>query len=282
MNLVGKIFIVLIFVMSAVFMAFSVAVYASHTNWRNVVKAEETGLEAQLSGQKLKGEQLQSQLTKMEEQLAFEQKTRREALAKQATAEEEFERERDQQEAALARLNQDLREAVATMAATQETLKSLRSEVDGLRTNIRQTEKDRDDAFGEMVQKTDELHDAANELKTLQDRSNRLAADYADAVAVLRKHDLKPNPELYTTEAPDVEGQVLAVTAKGSIEVNIGSDDGLLEGHELQIYRIADTVSMYLGKVQVTQTATDKAVCKILPEFRKGTIQRGDRVDSKL
>jgi myosin heavy subunit len=282
MNLVGKIFIVLIFVMSAVFMAFSVAVYASHTNWRNVVKAPDTGLEAQLNGQKLKNEQLQSQLTKMEEQLAFEQKTKREALAKQATEEEAFKRERDQQEAALAKLNQDLREAVATMAATQETLKALRGDVNGLKAEIQQAQEDRDTAFGEMVRVTDELHDAANELKTLQDRSNRLAADYADAVAVLRKHDLKPVPELYTGEAPDVEGEVLAVTANGAIEVNIGSDDGLLQGHKLQIYRIADTVSMYLGKVEVTQTASDKAVCKILPEFRKGTIQRGDRVDSKL
>ena len=34
MNLVGKILIVLIFVMSLVFMSFAVAVYATHTNWR--------------------------------------------------------------------------------------------------------------------------------------------------------------------------------------------------------------------------------------------------------
>ena len=51
MNLVGKIFIVLIFVMSILFMGFVVAVYATHTNWRDVVMKPETGLQAQLKNQ---------------------------------------------------------------------------------------------------------------------------------------------------------------------------------------------------------------------------------------
>ncbi len=37
MNLVGKIFVVLIFVMSIVFAAFSIMVYATHTNWRQEI-----------------------------------------------------------------------------------------------------------------------------------------------------------------------------------------------------------------------------------------------------
>ena len=36
MNLVGKIFIVLILVMSLVFMSFAVVVYATHHNWKEV------------------------------------------------------------------------------------------------------------------------------------------------------------------------------------------------------------------------------------------------------
>ena len=41
MNLVGKIFVVLILVMSVVFMAFAMAVYATHRNWREVVVNEQ-------------------------------------------------------------------------------------------------------------------------------------------------------------------------------------------------------------------------------------------------
>ena len=40
MNLVGKIFVVLILVMSVLFMAFAMAVYATHKNWREVVNEQ--------------------------------------------------------------------------------------------------------------------------------------------------------------------------------------------------------------------------------------------------
>ena len=41
MNLIGKIFVVLILVMSVLFMAFAMAVYAMHQNWREVVVNEQ-------------------------------------------------------------------------------------------------------------------------------------------------------------------------------------------------------------------------------------------------
>jgi len=41
MNLVGKIFIIVILVMSVLFMAFAMAVYATHRNWREAVLNEQ-------------------------------------------------------------------------------------------------------------------------------------------------------------------------------------------------------------------------------------------------
>ena len=41
MNLVGKIFVVLILVMSVLFMAFAMALYATHRNWREMVINEQ-------------------------------------------------------------------------------------------------------------------------------------------------------------------------------------------------------------------------------------------------
>ena len=45
MNLIGKIFTVLIFVMSIVFMTMAIMVYATHKNWRDVVHRAQYGLE---------------------------------------------------------------------------------------------------------------------------------------------------------------------------------------------------------------------------------------------
>ena len=73
---------------------------------------------------------------------------------------------------------------------------------------------------------------------------------------------------------------MLGVGADGLIEISLGTDDGLLKGHTLEVYR--KDGSAYLGRVEVTATQPDKAACKILPQFRQGPIQGGDRVTSKL
>jgi gas vesicle protein len=172
--------------------------------------------------------------------------------------------------------------AVAAMQAAHNTLSDLRKNVEDLREEIRKVQDDRDQNFEELVDQTDEAQMLAQDLATIESRVKTLSADYADAVEVLKKHGLKGEPELYTGVPPRVEGLITQVRPSGLVEINIGSDDGLMEGHPLHVYRIEDASSVYLGKIEVTETAPDKSVAKILPEFRKGTIKGGDRVASKL
>ena len=290
MNLIGKIFIVLILVMCVLWMGFAVAVYATHTNWRDVVMNPEDkvtrekplGLRFQLEASKQRNQELKDELEKVLGELAAEKAAKRQALTKLETENDELLRKRDQQEKDLVTLVQAERTAVTTMKTCQEALAVLRNEVDGLRADIRQAEKDRDNHFSELVRLTDQLYQAANQYRALKARSVTLAADMAKAQTVLRKFSLKPEPTLYEGTPPRIDGVVLAAGGKGYLEVSIGSDDGLLKNHTLEVYRSAGGVSSYLGRVQVTDTAPDKAVCKILPEYLKGPMQRGDRVASKL
>ena len=91
--------------------------------------------------------------------------------------------------------------------------------------------------------------------------------------------------EALVIPAPDL---TLVTTAGATLEVpfdgigiTIGSDDGLLKGHRLDVYRTGGQ-GTYLGKIEVIYTDPDKAVCKVLPEFRKGIIQANDRVTTGL
>ena len=66
MNLIGKIFTVLIFVMSVTFMAFTVMSYATRTNWRKVadnptpsLEQPHGGLSQQLADERNKNQKLQ-------------------------------------------------------------------------------------------------------------------------------------------------------------------------------------------------------------------------------
>lgn len=290
MNLIGKIFTVLILVMALVFMSVAMAVYATHKNWREVVlnppaeasTEKPVGLKFQLDEQKTKNSELKDQLDKAKEALSAERADKRQVLAKLETENDELKRERDQQEQDLARLTQDVREANAAMDAVHKTLAGLRQDVDTLRKDVEEARTDRQQQFDKVVKLTDELNQAVNELQALKARNTQLAADYGRALEVLRKFDLKPNPELYAGVPIKVPGEVLAVRPNGLIEVSIGSDDGLMPGHTLEVYRDSASGSMYLGRVEVTDVSPDKAVAKIIPEFQKGAMQRGDHVASRL
>src|SRR4051794_34760886 len=81
MNMLGKVFIILVFVLSIIFMSFAATVYSTHKNWRLLVEGP-TGLKAQLTQAQAKIDQLTTEHNRKVEQLeadrlAAEQQTRK-------------------------------------------------------------------------------------------------------------------------------------------------------------------------------------------------------------
>jgi hypothetical protein len=76
---------------------------------------------------------------------------------------------------------------------------------------------------------------------------------------------------------PQLDGDVIAVAAN-SIEVSIGSDDGLQVGHTLEVYRNGQ----YVGRAIVRSVKPDRAVAEIDKNFSRGAVQRGDKVTTKV
>ena len=78
---------------------------------------------------------------------------------------------------------------------------------------------------------------------------------------------------------PRVNGQITAVNAAKSVEISIGSDEGLRPGHRLHIYR---TDGAFVADIVVETTRPDRAVGRIIPETRRDIIREGDRVATKI
>lgn len=288
MNLVGKIFTVLIFVMSVVFASFCVMVYGAHVNWRTVVKNTEAsaetplGLEPQLQNSKADNAELQNQLTKTVEDSEQKRKSDRRALTTLETTKRQLEDRLKVQDDEVARLTKLEREATATITAIGASLANLRGEVALVRETLDATETDRDDQFKQVVRLTEELHAKANDFKVLLEQARRLTEDLIRVKGVARAAGLNTEAPVGVGIPPLVEGKVLAVRADQLIEISIGSDDGLAVGHQLHVYRVLPTVNTYLGKVRVTAVRPDTAVCLILNDYRKGAVQVGDDVATKL
>ncbi len=289
MNLVGKILTVLILIMSLAFMGFAVAVYATHRNWKEVVLLPEDqvrpgknlGLTYVVKKLGDRNQKLKDQKIQLEGDVEAERKAKDQAVAKLESQYELIKGQHAQLGQKHEQLVKDQREAVAAMKATQTTLVSLRDEVLKLRTSVAEAQKDRDGHFKEVVRLTDELHQAINERQRLNARQTSLDADLSKAKQVLRHfgHDKDMSLDSFP---PQVDGIVLAVPQPSLVEISIGSDDGLKEGHSLEVYRTAGGSSTYVGRIHVVKTSYDKAACKVDPNYRKSNVQRGDRVTSKI
>lgn len=290
MNLVGKIFTVLILVMSLVFMSFAVAVYAVHKNWKKVVdnpKAEATlenppGLKWQLADEEARNEDLKYELDTKQKEFKKQEAAKRQALIKLENERDRLKQGTSALQKKEAELQTEVRRLVALTEDSEKRLLALTNQVDTLHAGILKAQKERDDQFKEVVRLTDELHQAVNERERVKELNRQCAVDLAKAMQVLRKFGYVAEPERYAHVPPKVDGLVTAVSSTGQVEINIGSDDGLLTGHKLYVYRVAGGSPSYVAKIEVVKTAPDKAACKVDPKTQRSRVQVGDRVTSRL
>ena len=128
--------------------------------------------------------------------------------------------------------------------------------------------------------------------KSLFDKHSKVLSDLALYQKIIAANGLSTDPQSVAglqTPPPAVDGEVLE-TKKGSrgsgdlIEISIGSDDGLAEGHKLSVYRsqTADRAAKYLGDIKLVYVTPDRAVGAVVLKAKNGVIERGDNVTSKL
>jgi DNA repair exonuclease SbcCD ATPase subunit len=273
MNFIGKIFVVLIFVMSLVFMSFAIAVYGTHQNWKEEAEKQQNLVNI-ARGELTKAEE---EKTKLEADLHLQIDAREQALAKLETERKELAAQREELVKERDALLIKDKEAVVALKAAQQNLARLTDEVEGLRGEIRDAQGQRDKHFDRVVELTDQIHQAQGEVGRLEERRIQLAAQLASANLVLDRHGLDKNMPVDNIP-PMIRGKVLAINRDNLVEVSLGTDDGLRIGHTLEVFR----GSKYLGRVEVLETATDRAVGKIVPGFKKGIIQKDDDVATRF
>ena len=283
MTLVGKIFTVLILVMSIVFMSFSVMVFATHRNWRELADnatpgpGQPLGLKQQLAQYETLKRDADIQLQQVKNKLAEEQAARRAALAQLTVRAVRAETTLAQKQKELDDLYANHAQATKAAEEAQKRLTTLETEIAGLRDDLRKTEQDLDVKFLAVVELTDKLNQAMALETDLTERNTQAALQIAQMKSVMDAHGLRAD-SLVSHIPPKVEGVVLEVSDKELIEISIGADDGLKIGHTMEVYRD----NSYLGRIIIRKTAPDRAVGQIQKDLQRGQIKRGDRVTTKL
>jgi outer membrane murein-binding lipoprotein Lpp len=275
MNLLGRLFIVLIFIGSVMFMSLSVVLYATHTNWRE----QAVKLDGDLKKKTQDLAELQRAKDAMETALRLEIRIQANRNVTLKTTVDQLAQDNEDAKAELADLKGELTAQVAAVKAAHETTERLRVRLDETSKKLLVAQSDWMDMSTQLVSKIDEAHGLATQLANYQSASSLLAKDYRDAMEVLRINGLTGDPALYASHPPvGIRGTVTEVRPRGVVEISVGADSGLIKGHHLDVIRNREGRSAYIGKIEITDVVADRAVARVMPEFRRGVVQLGDEI----
>jgi len=282
MTLLGKVFMFIILLLSGIFFSLALAINASHTNWRDAVTSP-NGYLANIKRLESTITELKAAIEKSQNELATEQAARRSALASLQTQLAESQGNLAKKEGDLLALASSLTTLTNSLDVSTSDVKRLSNENSEIKKLIDSTVQDRNSQRAKVIALTDEFNslqsvfaDAKSQEDLLRDENTLLEARNSIMRSTLTKAGLNEDPDDAPPEG--LKGLVLAVGRDNMVEVSLGRDDGVKVDHEFDVHRGAQ----YLGKIRLLQIQDDKAIGVIVPAFRKGLIQQGDKIAAKI
>ncbi|MFO1023469.1 MAG: hypothetical protein U0903_22660, partial [Planctomycetales bacterium] len=150
----------------------------------------------------------------------------------------------------------------------------------------------RDEQFKLNSDLRDKLTQLGKDFSKLNESYRLVLKDNATFQKALAANKLPTEAKEYeklNTPAPVVQGIVMdARKSKDGaemVEISLGSDDGVVTGHEMFIYRSGLKTQerpRYLGKLQIVNTFPDRSIGLVTDKSKNGMIQKGDDVTTKL
>lgn len=281
MTHVGKILVVAIMFFSVVFLGTSTTVFMTSKNWKEetrkkseeVVKVKKSLTESQAQVDAAKKE-----LTDAQGQAATATKQLSDRIRK---LEDDNKRDLEQ----ITDLRGKIGVAELNAKSALEEAGARREETVLLRTQKSAVEKQAND----FKLRQAELTDRIRELERILDTATRNNTDLRERVAkfttLLQKNGLSTDiSQIKGLESPPpVQGQIKRVDASNrKVEITIGSDDGLVAGHELNLFRLSPRPE-FLGKIQIVAVDPDQAVGRVIGNtFQGKKIKEGDIVSSTI
>lgn len=288
MSFLGKVLVGLQLVLSIMFLVFAGAVFSTQKNWKAAKELVDTNY-TKLNGEK--------------DQIELEYKTYKTRM--------EIDFKNEQNRAANAEGQADLLKRQLTSAENEaNTAKTERDEQRELaKVSVEESRQRREEALQQreinnnlqklLNEKTTRLQASDDVVfnqkvaeKAMQDKHSKVLSDLALMQKIIAANGLSTDPQSVVgllTPPPAVDGKVLETKRGGRsgsdlVEISIGSDDGLAEGHKLSVYRpqSGDKAAKFLGDIKLVYVTPDRSVGAVILRAKNGIIEREDNVTSKL
>jgi hypothetical protein len=281
MTLMGKILVFLILVLAITQAALHLMFHVTQTNWKEgyaKIDKEYKLLAAEYQAAQAEEQQAKDEAAKSVQKVESDRDTLKKQLddekTKYQTLLAQFNAEKDKGNKGEA----NLQGSTTDIARRQDEVKQLE-----------ETHKADEARVKELVDSNNQLRDRAVaaeiESKSLKERNSNLVNKLEEMSKELirTKNGTAAGGATVNAKNPppeNVEGKVTKTDSSGLLTLDIGSDDGVLKGHTLEVFRLSPSAK-YLGTVRVIQVTPHEAVAQ--PVNRPlGPIQQGDKVASKI
>jgi antitoxin component HigA of HigAB toxin-antitoxin module len=281
MTFVGKILVIVIMAFSLLFLALSTVVFTTSRNWKvatakeqaDVVKLKKKVQDAQAVADAAKKGLEDAKVAHAEKEKVFNNTV--------ASLQAESKRDKGQSEEA----TKQLVAAEQTAKQALDEVEDKRQQTDLLRTQLSAVEKQANEFRLHQADLNDQIRELQRTLDTATRNNSDLRERVAKFSALLRSKGLSDDiSHIRGLESPPpVVGEIKRVDPTNRrVEVTIGSDDGLVPGHELFIYRTTPRPE-FIGKVTIVTVDPDQAVANVVGNTYQGKkIKEGDIVSSTI
>ena len=279
MTLVGKILVIIILVFSIGFLTLSTVVFTTSTKWKEKNEAL--------------AKQVQDNQAKLRDAEASRDRTKKEfdaATADLAARQKQYEAQINAKQKDLDTIQKEITDNRTLLETAQKVAKesldvagARTQEADELKTVVASTQKQANEFKEQQRDLKDRIRILEREVAVAKDVNERLRDRTTKYVNLIRSKGIDLNAASDTsTPPPSVEGKVLKVGARNdSVEISIGSNDGIAPGHTLFLY--STNPPSFKGKIEVKAVDPNQATGKVIGKTVNGQkILEGDNVSSEI
>jgi chaperonin cofactor prefoldin len=281
MTFVGRILVIVIMIFAVIFLGISTVVYSTAKNWK-----------AAHQEQVKKVDELKKKLADTQAQKDAAAKGLEDAKNAFDAQKKNLENQISSLEDQSKRGQTEIQDVRGKLAVAEQSAKSTLDEVEARRketTLLRDQKSAVEKQANEFKLHQAELNDRIRELERMLETATKNNSDLRERVAkfstLLRQSGLSDDiTQIKGLESPPpVQGEITRVDPSNRrVEMTIGSDDGLVPGHELYIFRTSPRPE-YVGKITVVSVDPDQAVGKVVGHTYQGKkIKEGDIVSSTI
>jgi len=283
MTILGKILVIVNLVFSLVTGALIVTVFATRTNWKDAYDV----LKKRFDVAEANARTYQSEIDTIRANAGTEVKVARNQTAAAEASEKQAAARADDLLTQSKQLQDRLKLASANIESATEELNRRKGEIDKLKeitadkekkmSDLEELNKEYRDKMIEAQLHAEQEHERNVDLLNENVRLNKeleKRATTAGAVAGAAGSARRPPQD-------DVQGQVLDTDRTGLVTVSIGSDQGLVRGNTLEVYRMQPKPE-YVGMITILDTRFKESVARPVQPLRAGPIQKGDIVASRV